>query len=174
MCQEFCPGEGEMGVYTPEADSPWADTPLGRHPPWADSPPPWADTPTEMVTAADGTHPIGMHSCCQSFLSFYFLCQTLGKMPFNLLINYYILKAQICYILKRYEMFVSFLACIVKFKLILYLCTRVFHSWHKVGRNGSIGIKGFNNSNKHVTSSRAQPDARDYYWFKSPMPNQLS
>ena len=24
--------------------------------------PPWTDTP-QMVTAADGTHPIGMHSC---------------------------------------------------------------------------------------------------------------
>ena len=27
---------------------------------------------------------------------------------------------------------------------------------------------------KKVTSSGAQPDARDYYWFKSPMLNQLS
>ena len=47
---------------------------------------------------------------------------------------------------------------------------RVFHSLYKVGRNGIIGINGFNNSKK-VTSSGARPDARDYYWFKSPVPN---
>ena len=47
---------------------------------------------------------------------------------------------------------------------------RVFHSLYKVGRNGIIGINGFNNSKK-VTSSGARPDARDYYWLKSPMPN---
>ena len=41
-------------------DPPWADTP------WADTPrqtPPWADTPLPAATAADGTHPTGMHSC---------------------------------------------------------------------------------------------------------------
>ena len=27
---------------------------------------------------------------------------------------------------------------------------------------------------KEVTSSGARPDARDYYWFMSPMPNQMS
>ena len=27
---------------------------------------------------------------------------------------------------------------------------------------------------KEVTSSEAQPDARDHYWFISPMPIQLS
>ena len=26
---------------------------------------------------------------------------------------------------------------------------------------------------KKVTSSGAQSDARDYYWFRSPMPNQI-
>ena len=31
---------------TPQADTPWADTPLNQ-----------------MATAADGTHPTGMHSC---------------------------------------------------------------------------------------------------------------
>ena len=36
--------------------------------------------------------------------------------------------------------------------------------------NGIIGINGFNNSKK-VTSSGARPDARDFYWLKSPMPN---
>ena len=39
----------------PWTDTPWADTPLGRHPY-----PPRAKT----ATAADGTHPTGMHSCC--------------------------------------------------------------------------------------------------------------
>ena len=27
---------------------------------------------------------------------------------------------------------------------------------------------------KKVTSSGARPDATDYYWFRSPMPNQMS
>ena len=41
-------------------------------------------------------------------------------------------------------------------------------------RNGIIGLaKDLTAANK-VTSSEAQPDARDYYWFKSPIPNQLS
>ena len=47
---------------------------------------------------------------------------------------------------------------------------RVFRSLYKVG---SIGIKGFNN-NKKFTPSWAHPDARDYCWFRSQMPNQLS
>ena len=34
-------------------------SPLGS-PSWADPP---ADTPLEMATAADSTHPTGMHSC---------------------------------------------------------------------------------------------------------------
>ena len=39
------------GIQNPSwADPPWSDTPLGRH-------------PHEMATAADGTHPTGMHSC---------------------------------------------------------------------------------------------------------------
>ena len=37
-------------TYTPWADTPWVDTP-------------WTDTPPEMATAADSTHPTGMHSC---------------------------------------------------------------------------------------------------------------
>ena len=49
---------------------------------------------------------------------------------------------------------------------------RVFHSLYKVGKNISIGIKGFNSSKK-VTSSEARPDARDYYWFRSPVPNRV-
>ena len=48
---------------------------------------------------------------------------------------------------------------------------QVFHSLYKVGRNGSIGIKGFNNSKNKVTSNGAGQDARDCYWLKSPMPN---
>ena len=58
---------------------PVADTPPGRHPPRADTPqtntpsrqtPSQADTPLgrhpprQTATAADGTHPTGMHSCC--------------------------------------------------------------------------------------------------------------
>ena len=51
---------------------------------------------------------------------------------------------------------------------------RVFHSLYKVGRNGNFVFKGFNNSKKKVTSSGARPDATDYYWFRSPVPNQMS
>ena len=50
---------------------------------------------------------------------------------------------------------------------------RVFHSLFKVRRNGIFGIKGLNNSKK-VTSSGAQSDVRDYYWFRSAVPYQLS
>ena len=66
VCQEFCP-RGK--VYTPWADTPQADTPPGQTPP-RQTPPPQADTPhrqtppRQMATAADGTHPTGMHSCC--------------------------------------------------------------------------------------------------------------
>ena len=51
---------------------------------------------------------------------------------------------------------------------------RVFHSLYTVGRNGNFVFNGFNNSKKKVTSSAAQPDAIDYYWFRSPVPNQMS
>ena len=43
VCQEFCQGE----VYTLLSRHPPADTPL----------------PQQTATAADGTHPTGMHSC---------------------------------------------------------------------------------------------------------------
>ena len=70
-------------VDTPWANTPRADTPLVRHPSRADTPrqtpapgrhPPAASrhppgqtfpgqTPPQIATAADGTHPTGMHSC---------------------------------------------------------------------------------------------------------------
>ena len=43
------------GIHTPVARYPLARHPLVRHPP--------ADTPLPAATAADGTHPNGMHSC---------------------------------------------------------------------------------------------------------------
>ena len=61
--------------HPPRADTPQKQTPpRSRHPPRADTPqkqtPPEADTPPradppprDMATAADGTHPTGMHSC---------------------------------------------------------------------------------------------------------------
>ena len=62
VCQSFC-SQGE--VYTPLGRHP-RQTPPGRHPdtPLADTPC-LADTapPPETATAADGTHPTGMHSC---------------------------------------------------------------------------------------------------------------
>ena len=53
-------GDSVAGVvYTPR---PEADTPLDL----SQIPPgPKADTPHEMATAADGTLPTGMHSCCK-------------------------------------------------------------------------------------------------------------
>ena len=54
-----------LGRHPPRADT----TPLGRHPPWADTPSPWADTPQQTAPAADGTHPSGMNSCFVLFLS---------------------------------------------------------------------------------------------------------
>ena len=45
-------GRGGGGVHPlPGIHTPWAVTPLGQTPP-----------PPEMATAADGTHPTGMHS----------------------------------------------------------------------------------------------------------------
>ena len=41
---------------------PWADTLPGRHLP-RQTPPQVDNTPSETATAADGTHPTGMHSC---------------------------------------------------------------------------------------------------------------
>ena len=61
-----------LGQTPTWADTTWADT-RGQTTPWADIL--WADTPQvdtsyprqtphqQMVTAADGTHPTGMHSC---------------------------------------------------------------------------------------------------------------
>ena len=61
-----CPqGEGSASVHAgiqpppPGPDSPGPDTPWDQTPPWADNPP-----PEETATAADSTHPTGMHSCC--------------------------------------------------------------------------------------------------------------
>ena len=31
---------------------------------------PWADTPQQTATAADGTHPTGMHSCYKIIVTF--------------------------------------------------------------------------------------------------------
>ena len=55
---------------------PWADTPLGRHPLWADTPTPGQTPPAQYILIhtpsqcmlgygqqAGGTHPTGMHSC---------------------------------------------------------------------------------------------------------------
>ena len=57
---------------------------------------------------------------------------------------------------------------------VFLFCNRVFHSLYKVGRNGNFVFKGFNNSKKNVTSNGARPDATDYYWFRSPVPNHMS
>ena len=59
------PGQTYPWVDTTWADTPWTDS--WADPPWVDTAQvdnPWADTlPPDTATAADGTHPTGMHSC---------------------------------------------------------------------------------------------------------------
>ena len=61
----------------------------GRQPPPADTPP-WADTsplPPPTATAADGTHPTGMHSSCCRYCLALFPMGTMDRMgsePFSL------------------------------------------------------------------------------------------
>ena len=52
--------------HPPGQTPPGADTPQGEHPPPEHTPPtpPHPHPPGETATAADGTHPTGMHSCC--------------------------------------------------------------------------------------------------------------
>ena len=63
VCQSFrSQGWGSASVHAgihPRVDTPLGRHPPGRHPPWVDTPPPLGQT----ATAADGTHPTGMHSC---------------------------------------------------------------------------------------------------------------
>ena len=56
VCPSFCSRGGRCAL-----------PPLGRHP--LDKHPPWADTPRQTATAADGTHPTGMHSCFPVYFS---------------------------------------------------------------------------------------------------------
>ena len=65
-----------------------ADSPIGRHPLYGQTPP-WADTPPQMVTAADGTHPTGMHSC---YLHFYMIYIQIIKKSFA--VSFLLLKLQ--------------------------------------------------------------------------------
>ena len=50
--------KGDVSQHALGQTPPWADTPLGQTTPRADNFPPPA-----KATAADGTHPTGMHSC---------------------------------------------------------------------------------------------------------------
>ena len=66
------------GIHTPrqtppapEQTPPWSNTPW-QTAPWADTPwqaPPPGQTCSPAVTAVDGTHPTGMHSCFQNDLA---------------------------------------------------------------------------------------------------------
>ena len=87
VCHSACwdtpsPGRHPTWADTPQAETPHGQTLLGRHP-QAEMPPgqtplgrhPGADTPLgrhpppqEAATAADGTHPTGMHSCIFRFI----------------------------------------------------------------------------------------------------------
>ena len=53
------PGRQPLGRHTPFADTPPGRHPQGRHPPHP-----------VMATAADGTHPTGMHYCLQKIIHF--------------------------------------------------------------------------------------------------------
>ena len=58
-------GGGLCVWQTPPGQTPPAGRhPLGRHPPWANTHLEQSHPP-ETATAADGTHPTGMHSCCE-------------------------------------------------------------------------------------------------------------
>ena len=64
------PGRHPLGRHLPQAD-----TPLGRH-------------PQETTTAADGTHPTGMHSCSSVVLHVFSclrLCRMIRLNPHNLM-----------------------------------------------------------------------------------------
>ena len=71
-------------VYNPQVDTPrqtppvaWTDTPTRwADTPWADSPRTDTPAPGRWLSAADGTHPTGMHSCCQ-VLFFKLVCSKL-------------------------------------------------------------------------------------------------
>ena len=73
------------GIHPPPADTPQADTPPRQTSPQADTP--RADTPSGQTPLpaqwmlgydqqADGTHPIGIHSCCWLKLPRKFHCKT--------------------------------------------------------------------------------------------------
>ena len=63
-----------MGRSTPLGRHPQTDTPLGRHPlgrhPPGQTPPGQTPHPPKMATAADSTHPTGMHSCIKLLRGF--------------------------------------------------------------------------------------------------------
>ena len=87
MCQGFCP-RGGGGLYPSIhwADTPWADTSpgqstLGRHIPLSRHPLP-GQTPPMMATAADGTHPTGMHYCSLNRLSYQVDNWSIGRSRF--------------------------------------------------------------------------------------------
>ena len=55
---------GGCGVHPPGRHPPRADTPHAGPSSPRQTPSPWGDPPPpQTATAADGTHPTGMHSC---------------------------------------------------------------------------------------------------------------
>ena len=44
----------------------------------------------------------------------------------------------------------------------------------KLAEMAILYSKDLTTAKKRVTSSGVRPDATDYYWFRSPMPNQMS
>ena len=80
------PGRHPAGRHLPQADTPLGRHPLGRHLPQADTP--LGRHPQETTTAADGTHPTGMHSCSSVVLHVFSclrLCRMIRLNPHNLM-----------------------------------------------------------------------------------------
>ena len=71
ICLSACWDTGPWEQTPPQADTPpGADTPRSWHPHRADTPREHTPPPRETATAADGTHPTGMHSCFCSASAF--------------------------------------------------------------------------------------------------------
>ena len=68
-CGRHPPEQTPRGQKPSWADTPWAETTLGRYPTWTDTPSRVDNPPPKMATAAHGTHPTGMHSCCLFYFS---------------------------------------------------------------------------------------------------------
>ena len=79
-------GEGCVSQHALGQTQPWAPPGQTPHYPRADTPPgqtpPGQAPPQQKTTAADGTHPTGMHSCLEIYLQ-YIRCLTFTLTDFR-------------------------------------------------------------------------------------------